>query len=337
MRSARDADASRVGLQKTDEDGRWRSPHFDGQRFRNPIGPAGRSFWQYLKWVATSRRRRWPRALSNPMAAQIPARAPAEALAATFINHASFLLQVGGLNLLTDPVYSDRVGPANLAGPKRSRPPGVPFEALPEVHVVLLSHNHYDHLDVATLRRLQERYRPLIVTPLGNGRFLRRHGCSRVIELDWWESHVLPGQVELLLTPAQHFSSRHFFDRDRTLWGGFVIASGHRRIYFVGDSGYGEHFREIGRRVPDIDLALVPIGAYEPRWFMRLAHINPDEAVRVHLDVRARLSLGMHFGTFQLTDEAIDDPPRALREALPRHGVSTDRFLVPEFGQTVVV
>jgi N-acyl-phosphatidylethanolamine-hydrolysing phospholipase D len=166
---------------------------------------------------------------------------------------------------------------------------------------------------------------------------LRRKGFARVIELDWWERTALPEGIELMLTPAQHFSSRQIFDRDHTLWGGFVISAGQRRIYFVGDSGYGEHFQEIGRRVPEIDLALIPIGAYEPRWFMRYAHVNPDEAVRVHLEVRARLSVGMHFGTFQLTDEAIDDPPRALQEALRRHGVSPENFLVPEFGQTVVV
>jgi L-ascorbate metabolism protein UlaG (beta-lactamase superfamily) len=262
---------------------------------------------------------------------------PPAALAATFINHASFLLQIGSVNLVTDPVYSERVGPANLGGPKRTRPPGVPFADLPDVHVVLLSHNHYDHLDLATLRRLRERSEPLVVTPLGNGRLLRRKGFARVIELDWWERTALPEGIELMLTPAQHFSSRQIFDRDHTLWGGFVISAGQRRIYFVGDSGYGEHFQEIGRRVPEIDLALIPIGAYEPRWFMRYAHVNPDEAVRVHLEVRARLSVGMHFGTFQLTDEAIDDPPRALQEALRRHGVSPENFLVPEFGQTVVV
>jgi L-ascorbate metabolism protein UlaG (beta-lactamase superfamily) len=319
------------------DDRRRRSPQFDGRRFRNPIGPAGRGLWHYLRWVATSRRRRWPSGLTNPVPAQIPVGLPPAALAATFINHASFLLQIGSVNLVTDPVYSERVGPANLGGPKRTRPPGVPFADLPDVHVVLLSHNHYDHLDLATLRRLRERSEPLVVTPLGNGRLLRRKGFARVIELDWWERTALPEGIELMLTPAQHFSSRQIFDRDHTLWGGFVISAGQRRIYFVGDSGYGEHFQEIGRRVPEIDLALIPIGAYEPRWFMRYAHVNPDEAVRVHLEVRARLSVGMHFGTFQLTDEAIDDPPRALQEALRRHGVSPENFLVPEFGQTVVV
>ena len=319
------------------EDRRRRSPQFGGRRFRNPIGPAGRGLWHYLRWVATSRRRRWPSGLTNRVPAQIPVGLPPEALAATFINHASFLLQIGGVNLVTDPVYSERVGPANLGGPKRSRPPGVPFADLPDAHVVLLSHNHYDHLDLATLRRLRERSEPLVVTPLGNGRLLRRKGFARVVELDWWERTTLPEGIELMLTPAQHFSSRQIFDRDRTLWGGFVISAGQRRIYFVGDSGYGEHFQEIGRRVPEIDLALIPIGAYEPRWFMRYAHVNPDEAVRVHLEVRSRLSIGMHFGTFQLTDEAIDDPPRALQEALRRHGVSPESFLVPEFGQTVLV
>ena len=291
----------------------------------------------YLRWVASSRRRRWPAGLTNPLSPRLPADLPADVAAATFINHSSFLLQVGGLNLLTDPVYSDRVGPCNLGGPKRARPPGLPFEQLPRIDCVLISHNHYDHLDVATLRKLEQRFDPLFVSTLGNERFLRRKGLLKTIELDWWERHQVRPEVELVLTPAQHFSSRHLFDRDQTLWGGFAISSRTHRVYFVGDSGYGEHFREIGRRLPDIDLALIPIGAYEPRWFMRFAHVNPDEAVRIHLDVRSRLSIGMHFGTFQLTDEAIDDPPNALREALRQHGVSHESFLVPEFGQTVRV
>lgn len=319
-----------------DDERRRRSPHFDGRRFRNAAGPAGRGLAHYLRWVAGSRRARWPRSLVNPVTPSISASLPAEAIAATFINHSTFLLQLGGQNLLTDPVYSERVGPFNLGGPKRTRPPGVPFDQLPRIDYVLLSHNHYDHLDLATLRRLEERSRPLFIAPLGNERFLRRRGLSRVVELDWWESCPEAGPLEIALTPAQHFSSRHVFDRDRTLWGGFIASHQRsRRIYFAGDSGYGNHFQEIGRRFDPIDLALIPIGAYEPRWFMRHAHINPDEAVQVHLEVRSRLSIGMHFGTFQLTDEAIDDPPRALREALRRHGVSPDRFLVPEFGETI--
>lgn len=268
---------------------------------------------------------------------QIPASLPVDTIAATFINHSSFLLQIGGMNLLTDPVYSERVGPWNFGGPRRSRPPGVAFDQLPRIDCVLLSHNHYDHLDVATLRRLQRRFDPLFVISLGNEGFLRRKGFQKVVELDWWESHTIQSRLQVLLTPAQHFSSRHLFDRDRTLWGGFAVTAGARRIYFVGDSGYGEHFKLIGQKVQPIDLALIPIGAYEPRWFMKYAHVDPDEAVQIHLDVQPRLSVGMHFGTFQLTDEEVHAPPRQLREALVRRGVAAEQFIVPEFGQTIVL
>lgn len=286
--------------------------------------------------MTSTRRKRWP-VCSETSPCQLPAELPPDTIAATFINHSSFLLQIGGLNLLTDPVYSDRVGPWNLGGPRRVRPVGLPFEQLPRIDCVLLSHNHYDHLDVATLHRLRQKFDPLYITSLGNEALLRRKGFQNVVELDWWERHTFKQSLEVLLTPAQHFSSRHLFDRDRTLWGGFAITVGARRIYFAGDSGYGDHFKAIGQRLSPVDLALIPIGAYEPRWFMKDAHVNPDEAVQIHVDVDPRLSIGMHFGTFQLTDEPIDEPPRKLRDALARHGVGADRFVVPEFGQTILL
>jgi L-ascorbate metabolism protein UlaG (beta-lactamase superfamily) len=318
------------------QDRRRNSQYFDGRRFCNPAGPAGRGLWHYLRWVASCRRKRWARCDTNG-SCEIPSEVPSGSIAATFINHASFLIQINGFNLLTDPVYSDRVGPWNLGGPRRTRPPGVPFDQLPRIDCVLLSHNHYDHLDIATLRRLQQKSDPLFVTSLGNERFLRRKGFRMVAELDWWEAHAVRETLKVELTPAQHFSSRHCFDRDQTLWGGFSITSGDRRVYFVGDSGYGEHFKEIGARLAPVDLALIPIGAYEPRWFMQYAHVNPDEAVQIHLDVRPRLSVGMHFGTFQLTDEPLDEPPRKLREALQTREVPAENFIVPEFGQTIVL
>lgn len=310
-------------------------PHHRGLRFRNPNGPAGRGLLDQLRWVASRQRRPWPKRLSNPAWGPLPSCLPAGALAATFINQSTFLLQVNGINLLTDPVYSDRVGPFNLAGPRRVRPPGVPLEALPPIQCVLVSHNHYDHLDLPTLKRLAGRWAPLIVTGLGNGRLLRRHGVQAVVELDWWQAHVVWPGVRVVYVPAQHFSCRGLHDRDRALWGGFVVEAGGRRIYFAGDSGYAGHFREIGRRYGPVDLALLPIGAYEPRWFMHKAHIDPAEAVRAHLDVRARLSLAMHFGTFRITDEGIEDPIHALRQALEAYGVPPEQFRVPQFGQTI--
>jgi L-ascorbate metabolism protein UlaG (beta-lactamase superfamily) len=314
-----------------------RPAHFDGTKYRNPGGPAGNGLWHLLRWAASSKRQRWPRWVEPERRHRLPAMLPAGAVAATFIGQSTFLLQIDGLKLLTDPVYADRVGPFNLAGPRRVRAPGIAFEALPRIDVVLLSHNHYDHLDLPTLRRLQRACDPLILTGRGNEALLRRNGLGRVAELDWWESHPGVGALQVMLTPAQHFSSRHLWDRDETLWGGFVVSGGRQRIYFAGDSGYGEHFREIRRRAGPVDLALIPIGAYEPRWFMRRAHVNPAEAVQIHLDLQSRQSVGMHFGTFQLTDEGIDEPPRALREALRDRGVIEERFVVPEFGETVIV
>jgi len=314
-----------------------RPAHHHGRRFRNPSGATGRQLMDLLKWAASREKTRWPHRRDNTHRPQLPTHLPGDAIAATFLNQSSFLLQVGGFNLLTDPVYSDRVGPMNLGGPKRVRAPGVPFEALPPIDCVLVSHNHYDHLDLPTLRRLARAGAPQVVTGLRNGPLLRRTGLRHVVELDWWESYHFGSKLHLTFVPAQHFSSRGIHDRDRTLWGGFVIRVGSRRIYFAGDSGYGDHFQEIGRHAGPFDLALIPIGAYEPRWFMHKMHVNPDEAVRAHLDVKARHSLAMHFGTFQLTDEGIDDPIHALGEALQRHRVPPETFLVPEFGQTIVV
>jgi L-ascorbate metabolism protein UlaG (beta-lactamase superfamily) len=314
-----------------------RPAHHHGLRFRNAIGPAGRGWKQYLRWAASGKRQRWPKWIENTCQPQLPTKLDSAEVAATFIGHSTFLLQLGGMNLLTDPVYSERVGPFNLGGPRRVRAPGVPFEKLPPVHGVLLSHNHYDHTDLATLHRLRNAFDPWVITSLGTGRLLRREGFQKVTELDWWDHHTTEGQVGLTFTPAQHFSSRHPFDRDRALWGGFVISAGNRRVYFAGDSGYGGHFQEIGRRMQPIDLALIPIGGYQPRWFMQAAHVNPDEAVQIHRDLQPRLSLAMHFGTFQLTDEAIDEPIDDLRAALRERGTSADQFLVPDFGQTILL
>jgi len=319
-----------------------RAPHkrarealFDGTRFRNPAGRAGNGLLRYLRWVTTSKRPRWPARIDDAVPHRLPVNLAVGQIAVTFVGHSTFLLQFAGLNVLTDPVFSDRVGPWNFGGPRRVRAPGVAFEELPRIDAVLVSHNHYDHADITTLARLQRKFDPLIITTLGNERFLRRRGLRKVVELDWWEAHDGAREWSVLATPAQHFSSRHVFDRDRTLWGGFVLSVGEQRVYFVGDSGYGPHFKQIGERVANIDLALVPIGAYEPRWFMQRAHVNPDEAVRIHLDVRPRRSVGMHFGTFQLTDEPIDDPPRRLEEAIRTHGVNPGEFMVPRFGETM--
>jgi L-ascorbate metabolism protein UlaG (beta-lactamase superfamily) len=242
-----------------------------------------------------------------------------------------------GLNILTDPIWSHRASPLRWAGPRRVRRPGLAFEKLPPIHVVLVSHNHYDHMDLPTLRRLQQRFAPLFLTGMGNRRYLRKRGLAHVEELDWWQTHSAPDGLSVTMTPAQHFSRRGLFDGLRTLWGGFLLRAGSKQVYFTGDSAYGDHFRDIARRLGQVDLALLPIGAYEPRWLMQAAHMNPEEAVRAHLDLQPRLSLGMHFGTFQLTDEAIDSPIEELRESLRRFGIAERAFRVPGFGETIIL
>jgi L-ascorbate metabolism protein UlaG (beta-lactamase superfamily) len=216
------------------------------------------------------------------------------------------------------------------------RPPAIPIARLPPVAIVLLSHNHYDHLQPSSLRALRDKSDPLFVAPLGLEAFLRRIGLSKVKELDWWQS-LDGGSAHITAVPAQHFSARTPFDRNRTLWCGFLIRSGGATIYFAGDTGYSPQFSEIARRFSSIDLALIPIGAYEPRWFMQPMHVNPAEAVQIHRDVGPRVTLGMHFGTFRLTDEGIDDPRRALEAARAEAGLGDEAFRVLEFGESAIV
>ena len=309
------------------------SDHFDGRRFLNPNGANGQPFWRLPRLLLTPRTR-WPSEVPvEPRRPPTPG--PGEVIV-TFVGHATFLIQAPGTNVLIDPVYYERASPIPFAGPRRVRAPGVRFDDLPAISLVLLSHNHYDHCDLGTLRSLETRFHPPLVTPLGNGRLLRSAGIRQVEEIDWWET-ASAAPVPVRVTPAQHFSARGPFDRNRSLWGGFLIEIGGQRILHAGDSGYGPHFKEIARRLGPIDLALVPIGAYEPRWFMKDIHMNPAEAVQAHLDLAARRSIAMHFGTFQLTPEGIDEPVRELAKALRERGVAAERFRVLEVGESVSV
>ena len=308
------------------------SDHFDGERFFNPHAPQGKTLEDVRRWRRTRRKQPWPRHVEDP-AFPPPGRTAPDRIAATFIGHSTFLLQVGGVCVLTDPIWSQRCSPVAFAGPRRVRRPGQSLDALPGVDLLLVTHNHYDHMDLPTLRRVRRRWAPPVVTGLDNARHLAKAGIRSAVELDWWQSTELAG-ARVTYVPAQHFSSRTLRDRNRSLWGGFVVEAGGAVVYFAGDSGYSPHFAEIALRFPRIDLALLPIGAYEPRWFMRQQHVNPEEAVRAHLDLRPGRSLGMHFGTFQLTDEAIDEPVFALRQARAQAGVAEGDFGVLGFGET---
>jgi L-ascorbate metabolism protein UlaG (beta-lactamase superfamily) len=307
--------------------------HFDGRRFFNPNGANGQPFRRLPRLLLTPRTR-WPSEVA--VEPRRPPNPGPDEVVVTFIGHASFLIQAAAANLLIDPVYYRRASPLPFGGPRRVRAPGVRFDDLPPISLVLLSHNHYDHCDLGTLQLLQRRFHPPVVTPLGNGRLLRSVGIGQVEEIDWWEtSSAAP--LPITVTPAQHFSARGPFDRNRALWGGFLIEAGGLRILHAGDSGYGPHFREIGARLGPIDLALLPIGAYQPRWFMKDIHMNPAEAVQAHLDLAACRSLAMHFGTFQLTPEGIDEPVRELATALRERGVPADRFRALEVGESALL
>jgi L-ascorbate metabolism protein UlaG (beta-lactamase superfamily) len=306
------------------------SDHFDGRRFFNPNGANGQPFWKVRRLLLTPWTR-WPAEV--PVEPRRPPNPGPEEVVVTFVGHATFLIQNGATSVLIDPVYHRRASPVSFAGPRRVRAPGVRFDDLPATSLVLLSHNHYDHCDLGTLQLLERRFHSPVVTPQGNGRLLRSAGISRIEEIDWWET-ASTAPLPITLTPAQHFSARNMFDRNRALWGGFLIEIGGRRILFAGDTGYGPHLPEIAARLNPVDLALLPIGAYEPRWFMKDIHMNPAEAVQAHLDLAARQSIAMHFGTFQLTPEGIDDPPRELANALRERAVSADRFRTLEVGES---
>jgi L-ascorbate metabolism protein UlaG (beta-lactamase superfamily) len=312
------------------------SDHCDGRTFFNPGLNGTRRFHEILRWKLSSRPTLWPRqiALTPPSRPDLTA----NAIRATWINHATWIIETPQGNILIDPVYSRRCGPFGKIGPQRVHQPGIPLHELPAIHFVLLSHDHYDHCDLPTLRRLAQEHEPLAIAPLGNRDLLARAGFSRIVELDWWQNHACSPNLKITVTPAQHWSNRLTGRRCGRLWGGFFVNAADIRLYFAGDTGYNTTlFSDLRRRLGPPDLALLPIGAYEPRWFMREHHCNPAEAVQIHRDIGARVSVAMHWGTFQLTDEGRDEPPRALKTALAAANVAPDHFLILEPGQSIVV
>jgi L-ascorbate metabolism protein UlaG (beta-lactamase superfamily) len=305
--------------------------HFDGRHFFNPTGPQLQPFSAVPRMVL-SRRTPWPTRV-NQVAVQPPPPDPTN-IVLTFVGHATFLIQTSAGNFLTDPVWAERAGPWGVVGPQRVRAAAIGLQDLPPIDVILLSHNHYDHCDLKTLGALARRFEPIVIAPLGNARLLQSAGLRRVEELDWWQRATTP-PMPITLTPAHHFSARGPFDRNRALWGGFMIRVADRHIYFAGDTAYASLFREIRDRLGAPDLSLLPIGAYEPRWFMRSVHMNPAEAVQAHLDLQSARSIGMHFGTFQLTTEGIDEPLAALEDARRARNVSELQFRTLGFGESM--
>jgi L-ascorbate metabolism protein UlaG (beta-lactamase superfamily) len=310
------------------------SDHFDGVRFFNPGEPeTDRGLGDILRWRREAPKPTWPP--SVPVDPSTPA-ARVEGLRVTMVGHATLLVQVAGLNILTDPVWSDRASPLSFAGPRRVAVPGIALADLPPIDAVLVSHNHYDHLDIATLKRLHAAHRPLIVTPLGNDAIIRRHLRDARIETgDWGDAIAVAPGATAHVVPALHWSSRGPRDRRMALWGGFLLQVSGRSVYFAGDTGYGTGaiFRGIRDRYGSPDVALLPIGAYDPRWFMAAQHVDPGEAIRIMQDLDAGSAVAMHWGVFRLTDEPREDPVERLAAGLALSGIAPERFLALKPGE----
>lgn len=325
-------------------------PHHTPTGFRNnEIGPISKSLSDVYRWL-----RERGQADSREPAPTPTVRADLQAIhgnaragtamrpAATWIGHASVLVQASGLNVLTDPIFSHRASPVALIGPQRKQPPGIAISDLPHIDVVVISHNHFDHLDRNSVLLLaaQTGGSPLFLVPLGVKPWLARLGIDSVIELDWWQSHRV-GAVAFHLTPVQHWSGRSLSDRHHSLWGGWAVLGPDFHWYFSGDTGYSRDFAATRahlagqQRDQGFDLALIAIGAYEPNWFMKDQHVSPREAVRIHQDLDAKRSIGIHWGTFDLSDEPLDQPPRDLADARRALGVADSAFGVIAIGQTV--
>ncbi len=313
------------------------SQHFDGSKFFNPAPMPERGFLDFLRWRFTREPVEWPEKIANPAPGRPPARVEGDAMLLTMVGHASVLIQSGGRNIITDPVWSDKVGPLGLVGPTRRRAPGVAFADLPKIDAVVVSHNHYDHMDTPSLRMLWERDRPKIIVPLGNDSILRDNipGIES-IAVDWGQSVDLGGGVRVVAAPVQHWSQRSPIDRDKALWAGYLIDAPGGVVYFSGDTGLGTSWwvDETLKLTPrQIDVALLAIGSYLPRWFMAPAHIDPPEALTVYRKLGAKSALGIHWGTFPLGDDGPDQAVKELRAALASTDISEQTFRTLEPGE----
>lgn len=306
------------------------SDHYDGRRFFNPGKPHDKNFASFLKWKFTAERGPWPEYRELPAYDRPPARVGGGELRLSFIGHVSVLLQTEGLNILFDPVFSERASPFSWLGPKRVHPPGVAFADLPPIDLVLISHNHYDHLDLATIAALWQRDRPRIIVPLGNEALINRHDQQIAVEAyDWGGEVAVSETVTVHLEPMHHWSARGLFDRNEALWAAFALTTPHGNIYLVGDSGYGDgdNFRAAREKFGSFRLALLPIGAYEPRWFMAYAHMDPAESLQAAIDLGRPWVLPTHYQLFRLTDEGYDEPLARLQQLLAAD--PTNRHVVP--------
>ncbi|MEZ0543110.1 MBL fold metallo-hydrolase [Fibrella arboris] len=322
---------------------RYKGPvtdHFNGKKFAN-TGPAVERQGGLLTWLLHRDKGPWLDAPDAPPGPKPQTRVFGDSLVVTFVGHSSFLLQVDGLNILTDPVWSPKVGPTKWLGVKRRRPPGIRYEDLPPIDAVLLSHCHYDHLDLGTLQRLAKDFNPPMVTPLGVSYLPKKVGGTTTREMDWNDKLVLSDKLTITCTEARHFSNRGMGDRNRTLWAGYLLHTRFGTIYFAGDTGYGDLFPKIVRQAEisetgPIKLAMLPIGSYRPTWFMAPVHMSPIDAVRAFNDLGQPQTVGIHFGTFQQGDDGLFEPRDDLTKELLKQKIPLQRFVVPVEGKAMV-
>jgi L-ascorbate metabolism protein UlaG (beta-lactamase superfamily) len=317
-------------------------PHHTSKGFQNLYRSSGRGFGDFLRWQlglgpheipAIS-----PEEISNDKAERVQAdiqriqQSDSNQIQITWVGHSTFLIQVQGINILTDPIFSDYCGPNSFLKVKRVAPPGISIEQLPPIHAVLISHNHYDHLDNPTVERLGNN--PFYFVPLGLAKWFKKKKMENVMELDWWHSSSFQG-LNFHSVPLQHFSGRTPFDRNETLWSGWVIESKPGKIFFAGDTGYSPVFKEIGERFGPIQVSMIPIGAYRPRWFMGAVHVDPPEAIKILEESRSERAIPGHWGTFKLSDESLGEPLAYLRKALQENGIDEGRFIIMKLGETL--
>jgi len=308
------------------------SPNFKDGTFRNKSGVEALSLWEMI-WAddGNIEMAEWPDSVETQVDEEPLKVFNSSDIRVTFINHATFLIQTANLNILTDPVFSERVSPLSFAGPKRIHKPGIDIENLPEIDVVIISHDHYDHLDLASANKLIKRDNPKVYVGLGLAKILTP--SSNVTEMDWWESIQVTDNFKLWFLDVQHNSGRSIINRNSTLWGGFMLQVGDKNIYFGGDSGYADHYQRTYEHFGPVDLAFIPIGAYSPRNIFKRVHMDPYDAVQAHIDLKAKLSIGMHYGTFQLTAESHTEPVELLEKAKFDADIPADEFITLDIGK----
>jgi len=301
------------------------------ERFKNTDeDAAGKSFREFLKWSFTNKK---PELVAIDSSDEWKELTPTSTDYLVWIGHATYLINKDGLTILTDPVFSKRASPVRFAGPKRLIPPAIPIDQLPNIDVITVSHNHYDHLDLRSLKKIYKANpNAIFLVPKGDKKRLERRGIENVKEFLWWEDIEIKGS-KFTFTPVQHWSARGITDRNKSLWGGWFMNLKSEIIYHAGDTGYSSDFIETKKRLGSPSLSLIPVGAYAPRWFMKTNHVNPPEAIQVAIDLESERNFGMHWGTFQLTDEEIMEPPELLNQALEERGLSKDFFKVLKPGQ----